>query len=312
MKIYTPDYYKDFKCIADKCKHNCCIGWEIDIDDDTYTKYKTVGGDFGEKLFRNIATEDTPHFVLTQHERCPFLNNDNLCDIIINLGEDNLCQICNDHPRFRNFFDNREEIGIGLCCEAAAQIIINKKSKTEFIVLKDGKESCNAEEISFFKERENVYTILQNRDLTVNERINNLVEKYKIKLPNFSFAQWASFLKGLERLDTKWDIYIEKLADLKESDFKMYLCDDWETAREQLLIYFVYRHMADGFYDGTIYERLAFAVLSDKLILSICSANKITDLNGLAEIARAYSSEIEYSEDNLEQIINLHLNQFMI
>jgi len=199
LKIYTPDYYKDFKCIADKCKHNCCIGWEIDIDDDTYTKYKTVGGDFGEKLFRNIATEDTPHFVLTQHERCPFLNNDNLCDIIINLGEDNLCQICNDHPRFRNFFDNREEIGIGLCCEAAAQIIINKKSKTEFIVLKDGKESCNAEEISFFKERENVYTILQNRDLTVNERINNLVERYKIKLPDFSFAQWASFLKGLER-----------------------------------------------------------------------------------------------------------------
>lgn len=308
MKIYAPDYYKDFKCIANKCKHNCCIGWEIDIDEDTYAKYKTVGSDFGEELCRNIDTADTPHFVLTQHERCPFLNNNNLCDIIINLGEDHLCQICNDHPRFRNFFENREEIGIGLCCEAAAQIIINKKSKTDFIVLKDGKESCNTEESAFFAERENVYAILQNRDLTVNSRINKLKEQYKIKLPDFSLSQWASFLKNLERLDTKWDTYIENLADLQESDFKMYSSADWETAREQLLIYFVYRHMAYGFYDGTIYERLAFAVLSDKLILLICAANKITDLNGLAEIARAYSSEIEYSEDNLEQMLELLSN----
>ncbi len=307
MKIYAPDYYKDFKCIADKCKYNCCIGWEIDIDDDTYAKYEAIGGDFGEKLCRNIDTADIPHFVLTQHERCPFLNKDNLCDIIINIGEDHLCQICNDHPRFRNFFENREEIGIGLCCEAAAQIIINKKSKTDFIVLKDGKESYNTEESAFFAKRENVYAILQNRDLTANGRINQLAEKYKIRLPDFSFTQWASFLKTLERLDTKWNTYIEKLADLQE-DYIMYSSDDWETAREQLLIYFVYRHMADGFYDGTIYERLAFAILSDKLISAICMANKITDLNGLAEIVRAYSSEIEYSENNLEQMLDLLSN----
>ena len=31
----VPNYYDKFKCIADRCKHSCCIGWEIDIDDDT-------------------------------------------------------------------------------------------------------------------------------------------------------------------------------------------------------------------------------------------------------------------------------------
>ena len=35
MKIFAPDYYRDFKCSAGNCKHSCCIGWEIDIDEDT-------------------------------------------------------------------------------------------------------------------------------------------------------------------------------------------------------------------------------------------------------------------------------------
>ncbi|MBQ6998575.1 MAG: flagellin lysine-N-methylase, partial [Clostridia bacterium] len=284
--------------------HNCCIGWEIDIDEDTYAKYKATGDEFGKKLYENIDTNDTPHFVLADHQRCPFLNNHNLCDIIINLGEDHLCQICTDHPRYRNFFDSREEIGLGLCCEAAAELIITKQEKTNFVLLKDGDEIYNMEEDSFFAEREKVYTILQNRDLTVNERIAELSKEYKIKLPDFTLSQWASFLKKLERLDTQWDTHINKLLFLNEVDFKNYTSHEWEIAREQLLIYFVYRHMAEGLYDGRIYERLAFAILCDKLIIAICSANGIKDLEGLAEIARAYSSEIEYSEENLEQIFD--------
>ncbi len=308
MRIYAPHYYKDFKCIADKCKHNCCIGWEIDIDEDTYHKYKSVGGEFGNEIRRNISKDGTPHFCLTKTERCPFLNTDNLCDIIINLGEDHLCQICTDHPRYRNFFDSREEIGLGLCCEAAAKLIITKQEKTDFIILKDGAKLCDKEEKDFFAERENIYEILQSRDLTVNERLEKLSKKYRIKLPDLSFSQWSTFLKKLERLDTQWDKSIEKLSFLTEVDFDNYTSHEWEIAREQLLIYFIYRHMAEGFYDGRIYERLAFAILCDKLIIGICAANGITDLNGLAEIARAYSSEIEYSEENLEKIFDVLSN----
>ena len=32
MLVY-PDYYPEFRCSASACKHNCCIGWEIDIDE---------------------------------------------------------------------------------------------------------------------------------------------------------------------------------------------------------------------------------------------------------------------------------------
>ena len=40
MKLFAPEYYKDFVCIADRCKHSCCVGWEIDVDKDTLEKYK--------------------------------------------------------------------------------------------------------------------------------------------------------------------------------------------------------------------------------------------------------------------------------
>ena len=123
MPLYAPDYYKAFKCTADKCRHNCCIGWEIDIDAGSLDFYKSVTGRLGERLKENIVSGDTSYFKLKKDRRCPFLNSNNLCDIITELGEHRLCQICADHPRFRNIFENRTEIGLGLCCEAAAELI---------------------------------------------------------------------------------------------------------------------------------------------------------------------------------------------
>ena len=57
MKLYVPDYYGKFKCIAEKCKHNCCIGWEIDIDSQSLEKYKSIGGTLGKRFAENICTD---------------------------------------------------------------------------------------------------------------------------------------------------------------------------------------------------------------------------------------------------------------
>jgi lysine-N-methylase len=125
MKIIVPSYYKKFKCTGSKCKHNCCIGWEIDIDEDTLEKYKKAEGVFKKRFDTSILHNgECASFILDKEERCPFLNKDNLCDIIMEYGESYLCQICDAHPRFKNFFSDRIEIGIGLCCEEACRIIL--------------------------------------------------------------------------------------------------------------------------------------------------------------------------------------------
>ena len=35
MKLVTPSFYKDFKCIAGDCPDSCCQGWEVDADEDS-------------------------------------------------------------------------------------------------------------------------------------------------------------------------------------------------------------------------------------------------------------------------------------
>ena len=50
MILRVPSYYKTFQCIADKCEHSCCIGWEIDIDEDSYDYYMGIDGALGERL----------------------------------------------------------------------------------------------------------------------------------------------------------------------------------------------------------------------------------------------------------------------
>ncbi len=133
MTVY-PDYYKDFQCIGGACKHNCCIGWEIDVDQEKLSYYQKTAGQLGKRLQEHISLEPTPHFVLTPEERCPFLNEHNLCDLIIALGEEALCDICREHPRFYNQLSCHTECGLGLCCEQAGRLILSKKEKTVLLM----------------------------------------------------------------------------------------------------------------------------------------------------------------------------------
>ena len=300
MSVFAPDYYMEFKCIADKCKHNCCIGWEIDIDEETLDYYESVEGDFGNRLKENIDKSDTPHFCLKENDRCPFLNKNNLCDIIINLGEEHLCNICADHPRFRNFFENRTEIGLGLCCEEAARLILGRKEKVRVIEVQKDTEIITEEEEFFFNVRGKIFDVLQDREWTVDERIENLCILLDIEKKFLSHGEMADLYLGLERLEEGWT---EKLNELKEQAFGEFDEEEFSTAFEQLIIYFIYRHLPDSLYDGRFEERVKFAFLSYDLIKALLNVHRKAELKDLFEIARMYSAEIEYSDENIDTIL---------
>ncbi|MBR5152832.1 MAG: flagellin lysine-N-methylase [Clostridia bacterium] len=305
MNRLVPDYYLAFACIKERCRHNCCIGWEIDIDEESYQKYQAVTGVFGERLQEGIVTQDsTKVFRLGEGERCPFLNDRNLCDIILHLGEDHLCHICNNHPRFVNYFSDREEWGLGLCCEAAAELIIKKKEPVTFLE-RDGfdVEWQEPEETIFFATREEIYDMLQNRERTVAERMQAVMERWQIQLPSWGFPRWADELAKLERLDSAWEEELNRLS-LVHTTLQAWT-DDWELAWEQLLMYFVYRHLAESVYDGRFRERLAFSLQSVMLLQGLSANREGMTLTDLAELARQYSAEIEYSEENMEEMLSV-------
>ncbi len=306
MKIYAPKYYNKFCCIADKCRHSCCIGWEIDIDNATYEYYKNVSGQIGKKLSDNIHTVDNvPCFQLDSDDRCPFLNNQNLCEIIINLGEDKLCGICSDHPRYHNYYSSRIETGIGLCCEEAARLILTYEEKMQLISIGENGELAidNEGEDTFFAYRQRIFDILQDRASTVTGRIDMLINNFDIPLPKKSAAQWAEFLHSLERLDEEWNVKLDLLQEANQSSIKS--MDNNPIPAEQLLVYFLYRHMSEGIYDGKLSERIAFAIVSCCIIFAISDAICKDNIQTLADIARMYSAEIEYSDENIEKILEM-------
>ena len=56
-KFKTTPYFGRFACKGSLCEENCCIGWEIDIDPRTLSRYSSVEGDFAKRLVDGIVKE---------------------------------------------------------------------------------------------------------------------------------------------------------------------------------------------------------------------------------------------------------------
>lgn len=288
MKLMAPDYYPAFRCIAGACRHSCCIGWEIDVDEASMERFAHVQGDLGRRLGENIDREKGC-FILGEGERCPFLNEKGLCDLIIGLGENSLCQICADHPRFRNFLSDRTEIGLGLCCEAAAALILGREEPMGFITLEDdgGTEERDG---AFLLFRERLFAMAQDRSLPVEKRVENILAACGITL-DVEYSRWHDVLMGLERLNDAWAHVLGRLLEPAQP-----INNRWEIPLEQLLCYLLFRHLAGALEDGDMQGRVAFCCLMWRLIRRMLR-------DDLPELARLYSSEIEYSDENLDAIL---------
>ena len=307
MKRAYPRYYPQFSCIAGECRHSCCIGWEIDIDPKSYEKYRKLPGEMGERLRRNIfEDEEGAHFLLTKQERCPFLNEKGLCDLILDQGEDILCQICADHPRFRNFFSDREEIGLGLCCEAAGKLILSDEAPFELV--EEGEESLSEEESMLLALRKELFALLQDRALPMETRIHRLLQRCHVPENEKTLSEWAEIFLALERLDEAWT---EKLHGLSRPAESEKWPEHLEIPLEQLACYFLYRHLAGAAEDGDIQGRAAFIALSVGIVAAIFCREASPSLDRLIEIARLYSSEIEYSSENMQSLMDAWFEEGM-
>ena len=171
MLTVRPDFYDDFHCLASACRHSCCVGWEIDVDEESLARYLSLPGPIGDELRRQIDPEPTPHFRLAAGERCPFLREDGLCRLILALGEDSLCDICALHPRFYNDYPGRTEMGIGLCCEEAARLLTAGSGPLRLIFESDGEGDETS--MPLLALREQIFQILNDDSRILTERMGS-------------------------------------------------------------------------------------------------------------------------------------------
>ncbi len=185
MLIRTPDYYPEFKCIAGDCTDTCCAGWQVDVDDASFDYYRTVPGEFGERL-RSVMVEGKNgcegQFRIRGDGRCPFLNDDNLCDLYSALGEDALCVTCAQYPRYTCEFGNLRETGIALSCKTAARLILRDNRSPGFITHEDEDSFPSLNNIdgdlflALMKARERAYAIIWDRSRHITERMALLLD----------------------------------------------------------------------------------------------------------------------------------------
>lgn len=141
MKILRPDYMEPFKCIGSPCVDNCCIGWDVDIDEQTFEKYQKIKGDPLETLikdFIHINTEDHDSAVnfavvsLTANKRCPFLDVTKLCKIQSKHGETYLSNVCAQYPRIYNQIDGKLEVSASMSCPEIAKMVLFDPNGVQF------------------------------------------------------------------------------------------------------------------------------------------------------------------------------------
>lgn len=338
-----PDYYSRFRCTASACRHNCCLaGWEIDIDDGTLAYYEQVKGSFGTRLREQIAQQpgQSAYFILDKNGCCPFLNTQNLCDIYTQLGEEHLCQICTEHPRYYDWFSEGTEAGVGLCCEAAAALILGRNNKMNLEMCPD--DTFQPEEYSeqerriereLFAMRDELFDIIEQSD-TVDQYMDDLhraAGDMQDKLdewicpaddaqPSWTDIFWnednlahtIEFFLTLEINNNTWAELLRRIKDKlpqilqqRQAFFGFYRENLYEY--RQLLAYFIYRHFMRARWDGMLLGRVKFALISTCMIQLLDVYTWLTDgcltQARQIELCGLYSEEIEYDEDNVEKIL---------
>lgn len=283
MLSIFPKFYKNFLCKADKCKHSCCKGWEIDIDEETAGKYLAMTGELGAEIRQNIGkNEDSYFFKLTEDERCPFLQKNGLCKIILNIGEENICEICTMHPRFFTMIDDVELCGVGLSCEKTCELLLGDEKDLVFYIEDTEEEVSFSEVLSVIGL--NLPNEMQEFSLTVNaENINKVLE----------------IMAKTEPIDENWSKELSIMQDMDNVELKAkeYLENSDKNILNKIYQYILYRQL-ERLVDIDIEALINYAQYSILFIILHTMISK-----ELGESVRRWSEQIEYDTDNVDLIL---------
>ncbi len=321
--ILVPDHYKKFRCIADKCRDSCCIGWEIDVDCHTLKKYRDAGD---EKILAHIVTDaEIPYIRLLADEKCPFLDERGLCRIISKYGDDYIPEICKRHPRYYNKILDFTECGLGLSCPTAAELIlsVDKKPKNERIPTSDTNEQENEREIPT-SEKEMIKTLYDLRDrlfeLAFDDRVDIVdvvsgVLQYNTPISDYLFdgspigdislgdgSELHKLFRLLPDAIARVELLSEELrapvARAASGDIIGLLRSREKEARD-LLYYFLHRYFLAGAESFDLEDRLPLCVLL--LFIALAFIGDGDAVFG----AVAFSKNIEYSTENIEILLEI-------
>jgi lysine-N-methylase len=136
----VPRYVSRFSCVGSACEDNCCTGWQVSIDKDTYNAYRQVKlPPLAERLRQSIRRVEgqTPKVLWARIEmdqetqECPLLD-EGMCSVQQQLGEDLLSDTCYSYPRMTRRAPGHYEMALTLSCPEAARLALLEADAFEF------------------------------------------------------------------------------------------------------------------------------------------------------------------------------------
>ena len=320
MLTRVPDYYERFHCLAGACPHSCCMGWEVVIDESTASRYQVLPGPLGDRLRAALRVdEEGEACFLLQGGRCPFLDNENLCEIHRRLGEEATSDTCRSHPRFIEDYGPFRETVLAASCPAAARLLLGSREPLTFreAESEDPAEPGDPWLLPLLAVRERMFALLGSRKQTLRRRLGDvlalslaaqdLLDRDRAEeLPALA-AAWRparaalpaagpglfpgvlDLLGELEVLEPQWRDLLAagRAAPAEKAD---------ERLLERLAVYFLFRYGLKAVNDGDLAGRVATC------ILGTLTVERLSPLCGLEETLGYFSREIEHDQDNLDAL----------
>lgn len=285
--MIIPDFYPHFRCKAGDCRHTCCKGWEIDIDDTTAAYYQDLQGPLGEAIRHHIEEgPDAWHFVLTEDETCPFLRTDGLCRLILEGGDTILCDICRLHPRFFEWLTNDagQEYqlgGLGLACEAACELLLKEKGPLHFIDTEDPSVSWT------------LGGLLQDIGCDLPKDLLT----YEPNPSESASKRLLAIFSETEPIDEAWTAALMALKTKRPKRETVQASITRDKVLYQRIYDYIFYRQLETFADSPIETLACYAARNTDFIALTATAS-----GDLPEALRRWSEQIEYDTDNVRHL----------
>ena len=233
----------------------------------------------------SAAIPDGWHFCLTAEGNCPFLRPDGLCQLIRQAGDDILCDICALHPRFFQVVENGsgqaiELGGVGLCCEAACELLLSETGPLTFCDSETGRSIGSLAQLLKWLDYPLPHKGLAYEPATAEKDHERLL----------------TVLGRTEPIDDAWTAQLKALqAQTANSADSTALTGNTGMARRYQRIYdYIFYRQLETFADVPSDFLATYAERSTDFIVLTAAAT-----GDLPEAVRRWSEQIEYDTDNV-------------
>lgn len=312
MKVWIPEYYRNFQCIASACPDSCCKEWEVDVDDIAAALYRSLPGALGDDLRAVLRDTEDGTMMTIQDGRCPMWREDGLCRIQAELGHEALCQVCREFPRLHHDYGDFVEYGLELSCPEAARLILTQShTLTAEDIPGDELPDYDTEAMSILLEsRKTILEFLDDTELPINHVLIVLLlyahevqswldggfpasidvtGSMELAKQHATTGNWDAVLDVFRNLEILTPLWRTRLSAPAQSNH-------WHSGYLALIKYFIGRYWLQAVSDYDLICRVKLMVTAALVIHHLG--------DDFIETAQLFSKEIENDPDNLEVLLD--------